>query len=243
MIKPPSWRLWVGMAMAVVCSGPAYAQQTTLTATVTVTNEKKKPHDPSNVVLWLTPTEGTLPPSAWAARPSPRPRLVQKNKSFEPHVLVVPVGATVEFPNRDPFFHNVFSLFEGKRFDLGLYEAGASRNLVFDKPGISYIFCNIHAEMSAVVVVLNTPYYGTSDRHGQVLLHGVAPGHYVLRVWYEGSLPDALNALTREVTVTDSTSTLGVLQVPAANLPPEHKNLYGRDYTPSSPVSPAYVHP
>jgi len=243
MIKPPSWRLWVGMAMAVVCSGLAHAQQTTLTATVTVTNEKKKPHDPSNVVVWLTPTEGTLLPSARAARPSPRPRLVQKNKSFEPHVLVVPVGATVEFPNRDPFFHNVFSLFEGKRFDLGLYEAGTSRNLVFDKPGISYIFCNIHAEMSAVVVVVNTPYYGTSDRHGQVLLHGVAPGHYVLRVWYEGALPDALNALTREVTVTDSTSTLGVLQVPAANLPPEHKNLYGRDYTPPSPISPAYVHP
>ena len=243
MIKPPSWRLWVGMAMAVVCSGLAHAQQTTLTATVTVTNEKKKPHDPSNVVVWLTPTEGTLLPSARAARPSPRPRLVQKNKSFEPHVLVVPVGATVEFPNRDPFFHNVFSLFEGKRFDLGLYEAGTSRNLVFDKPGISYIFCNIHAEMSAVVVVVNTPYYGTSDRHGQVLLQGVAPGHYVLRVWYEGALPDALNALTREVTVTDSTSTLGVLQVPAANLPPEHKNLYGRDYTPPSPISPAYIHP
>ena len=243
MIKPPSWRLWVGMAMAVVCSGLAYAQPATLTATVTVTNEKKKPHDPSNVVVWLTPTEGTPLPSTGAVRPSPRPRLAQKNKSFEPHVLVVPVGATVEFPNRDPFFHNVFSLFEGKRFDLGLYEAGTSRNLVFDKPGISYIFCNIHAEMSAVVVALNTPYYGTSDHHGQVLLHGVAPGHYVLRVWYEGALPDALNALTREVTVTDSTSTLGVLQVPAANLPPEHKNLYGRDYTPPSPSSPAYVHP
>jgi len=241
MIKPPNWRLWVGMI--VVCSGLAYAQHTTLTATVAVTDEKRKPRDASNVVLWLTPAEGTLLPSAWAAHPTPRPHLVQKNKSFEPHVLVIPVGASVEFPNRDPFFHNVFSLFEGKRFDLGLYEAGSTRNVVFDKPGISYIFCNIHAEMSAVVLALNTPYYGTSDRHGQVLLHDVAPGRYTLRVWYEGALPEALNALTKEITVSDSTSTLGVLRVPAANLPLEHKNLYGRDYTPPSPANPAYVHP
>jgi plastocyanin len=225
--------------MAVVCSGLACAQQTTLTATVTVTDEKRKPHDPSNVVLWLTPAEGTLP----SAAPSTRPRLVQKNKSFEPHVLVVPVGAEVEFPNRDPFFHNVFSLFEGKRFDLGLYEAGSTRNVVFDKPGISYIFCNIHAEMSAVVVVLNTPYYGTSDRRGQLLLHDVAPGRYIQHVWYEGALPDALNALTREVTISTNTSTLGVLHVPAANLPPAHKNLYGRDYTPPSTANPTYVRP
>ena len=70
------------------------------------------------------------------------------------------MGAVVQFPNHDPFFHNVFSLFEGKRFDLGLYEAGSSRNVSFDRPGISYIFCNIHAEMSAVVIacrLLTTP--------------------------------------------------------------------------------------
>jgi hypothetical protein len=241
MTTPCGLRL--AMPIAVLFSGLAYAQQTTLTATVRVMNENKKSPDASHVVLWLTPIEGTRLPPALSPPPSPQPRLVQKNKSFEPHVLVVPVGATVEFPNRDPFFHNVFSLFEGKRFDLGLYEAGSSRNLVFDKPGISYIFCNIHAEMSAVVLVMNTPYYGTSDRHGQVVLHDVAPGRYILRVWYEGALPDALSALTREVTISDSTPNLGVLYVPASNLPREHKNLYGRDYTPPSPGSATYVHP
>ena len=92
------------------------------------------------------------------------PRLVQKNKSFEPHILVVPAGSMVEFPNRDPFFHNVFSLFEGKRFDLGLYEAGTSRMVRFDRPGISYIFCNIHPEMSAVVITMATPLYAISNR-------------------------------------------------------------------------------
>ena len=109
------------------------------------------------MVLWLTSVGGAATPSSPPQPDSNRPRLVQKNKSFEPHVLVVPVGSSVEFPNRDPFFHNVFSLFEGKRFDLGLYEAGSTRNVVFDKPGISYIFCNIHSEMSAVVIAVEQP--------------------------------------------------------------------------------------
>ena len=231
------------VAITVLCAGLAYAQQSTLTAAITVLNEKKKSEDSSNVVLWLTPAEGTRLAPPPPARPSPPPRLVQKNKSFEPHVLVVPVGTTVEFPNRDPFFHNVFSLFEGKRFDLGLYEAGSTRNVVFDKPGISYIFCNIHAEMSAVVLVLNTPYYGISDRRGQVLLHDVVPGRYILHFWYERALPDALSAMTREITISYGTSTLGLFRVPASNLPQAHKNLYGRDYTPPSPAGPTYVHP
>ena len=127
-----------------------------------------------------------------AFREAQRPRLVQRNKSFDPHLLIVPVGSVVAFPNRDPFFHNVFSLFEGKRFDLGLYEAGSTRDVHFDKTGISYIFCNIHPEMSAVVVALDTPYYGISDRHGQVVISGVPSGKYVLRVWHESALPETL---------------------------------------------------
>src|SRR5256885_8877747 len=109
-----------------------------------------------------------------------RARLAQHNKSFEPHVVVVPVGSVVAFPNRDPWFHNVFSLFEGKRFDLGLYEAGTSRAVHFDRPGISYIFCNIHPQMSAVVVTLNTPYWTFSDRNGHVTIANVPVGRYAL---------------------------------------------------------------
>lgn len=238
-----SWRACLPIALSLY-SGLALAQATTLTARVAVMNGKKaKSRDASNIVLWLTPTDDIVLPPAPVAQASPRPRLVQRNKSFEPHVLVVRVGSLVQFPNRDPFFHNVFSLYEGKRFDLGLYEAGSTRDVLFDKPGISYIFCNIHAEMSAVVIALNTPYYGISDRRGQVLIPNVAPGRYLLRVWYEGALPDALNAMTKEITVSGDTSTLGLLRVPAANPPQEHKNLYGRDYTPPSPAGPAYVHP
>jgi len=192
------------------------------------------------VVLWLTPSGGSAVPSLPAPQDSNRPRLVQKNKSFQPHVLVVPVGSSVEFPNRDPFFHNVFSLFEGKRFDLGLYEAGSTRDVVFDKPGISYIFCNIHSEMSAVVLAVSSPYYGISDVRGRVAIPHVPPGRYTLRIWYEDTLPEKLNNLNREVTISTDASSLGAMRLPATNLPQDHQNMYGHDYPPPLPDSPSY---
>jgi len=233
------------LLVVLVAVGAMRAQETTITARVALVSDakKSKTRDASNVVVWLTPSDGAAVAAAPVPQSFPLPRLIQRNKSFEPHVLVVRVGSLVEFPNRDPFFHNVFSLFEGKRFDLGLYEAGTTRNVLFDKPGISYIFCNIHPEMSAVVLALNTPYYGISDRRGQIIIPAVAPGRYTLRIWYEATLPERLNAMAREVTVSESTSTLGLFQLPTSSMPEEHKNMYGRDYPPPNPDSPAYVHP
>ena len=109
--------------------------------------------------------------------------LAQKNKAFDPSLLVITKGSSVEFPNRDPWFHNVFSLFNGKRFDLGLYEAGSSRTVHFDREGISYIFCNIHPEMSAVVVVLGTPYFSVTNKDGEFTIQNVPPG----RCWRCGT--------------------------------------------------------
>lgn len=228
-----------------MCCGFASAQEATLTARVALANgdDSRTAHDAGNVVLWLTPAEGTAVPSSPASASSQHPRLIQRNKSFEPHLLVVPVGSVVEFPNRDPFFHNVFSLFEGKRFDLGLYEAGSTRDVRFDKPGISYIFCNIHAEMSAVVIALDTPYYGISDQRGEVVIPNVPAGRYMLRVWYEAALPETLNAMAREIKVSETAATLGVVRLTAATLPQGHKNKYGRDYDPPTPESPAYQRP
>ncbi len=219
----------------------AKAQETTLTARVQVAGEKRPTSSHmQNVVVWLSPADSHTP-----IRPFPagRLRLTQHHKSFEPHLLVVPVGAVVEFPNRDPFFHNVFSLFEGKRFDLGLYEAGTTRNVSFDRPGVSYIFCNIHAEMSAVVIALDTPYFGISNRSGEVVIPEVPVGRYAMRVWYEAALPATLDALTREVNVTAETSTLGVLQIAPPIVTNAHKNKYGMDYEPPAPNSPGYDHP
>jgi len=223
------------------CSCALAQVDVTATVAFAASGKKSRKLDVSNVVLWLTPLDGSPPP---LASPTPvHPRLVQKNKSFEPHVLVVPVGTQVEFPNRDPFFHNVFSLFEGKRFDLGLYEAGSTRDVLFDKPGISYIFCNIHAEMSAVVVALSTPYYGISDRSGHVTLPRVPPGRYTLHVWYETAQAETLNALSREVVVGNDAPTLGALHLPAQGIVPPHKNMYGHDYPPPTPDQPVYAKP
>lgn len=228
---------WLCVALLTVSI--ARAQEVTLTARVELLHGDKstRSHEAGNVVVWLTPASAAAPS---AYRQTQGPRLVQRNKSFEPHVLVVPVGSVVAFPNHDPFFHNVFSLFEGKRFDLGLYEAGSTRDVHFDKAGISYIFCNIHPEMSAVVVALDTPYYGVSDPRGQVVIANLPSGRYTLRVWYESALPETLNALTRAVTVSETSSTLGVLRIAAADMPATHKNLYGRDYDAPAPDSPLY---
>jgi len=222
----------------------ACAQEVTLTARVTMEDGGKgsKAREAGNVVVWLVPVGDGVMSSA-APRAAQSPRLVQKNKSFDPHVLVVPVGAVVEFPNRDPFFHNVFSLFEGKRFDLGLYEAGTTRGVHFDKPGISYIFCNIHPEMSAVVIALDTPYYAISDQRGEIVIPHVPAGRYTLRIWYEAALPETLKDTAREITVSENNSTLGVLRLTAAGLRVPHKNKYGRDYDPPAPDSPAYQRP
>jgi|SRR5262245_41086643 len=223
------------------CCGLCFAENVSLTGRVSFVSDGKdgKARDADNVVLWLSPVAGAIP-----LKPEPsgqRPRLVQKNKSFDPHVLIVPVGSVVEFPNRDPFFHNVFSLFEGKRFDLGLYEAGSTRDVRFDKPGISYIFCNIHAQMSAVVIALDTPYYTVSNQQGEIVLPNVPPGRYLLHIWYETAPAEQLKALTREITVSEDASTLGVLRLTQAAVPTAHKNKYGHDYEPPAPLeNPGY---
>ena len=217
----------------------SWAQDVTLSARVKVMDREHNAKSASaeNVLVWLTP----IAKSTSAPQPAKQVlRLTQHNKSFEPHLLVVPVGAVVQFPNRDPFFHNVFSLFEGKRFDLGLYEAGSTRNVSFDRPGISYIFCNIHAEMSAVVIALDTPYYGISNRKGEIVIQNVPAGRYNMHTWYETAPTEALDALVHEINVTPGSSTLGVLQVPAGTTALAHKNKYGMDYEPPAPNSPAY---
>jgi plastocyanin len=192
-------------------------------------DQAKNTVDSSNVVVWLTPLET---PATKRVTGKP-PQLIQRNKSFEPHLLVVQTGSVVEFPNRDPFFHNVFSLFNGKRLDLGLYEAGTTKTARFERPGVSFLFCNIHAEMSAVIVAVDTPYFGTSDREGRVALPDVPDGRYRLHVWYERSSPEDLQALEQDVEVSSSTRSLGAVRVMLnPNWSLAHKNKYGQEYVP-----------
>ncbi len=222
---------------ALLVAGVASAQAATVTAQVTVVRKTAGKLKNGDAVVWLTPLQ---PEPYTVGEPAPPARLTQKNKTFEPHLLVIRAGSVVEFPNKDPFFHNVFSLFEGKRFDLGLYEAGSTRSVRFDRPGISYIFCNIHAQMSAVVVAVDTPFYTVSSRDGRVVIPHVPPGRYLLQVWREGSSPKVLNALRREVVISGDGTSLGSLRLEEDELPVAHKNKYGRDYQDPQPANPAY---
>ena len=218
--------------------GCGYAQQS-LHGRVDLTKSGHRLKDASRAVVWLTPIGTTVE----APKQTNIPQLVQKNKSFQPSLLVIPAGGKVEFPNHDPFFHNVFSLFEGKRFDLGLYESGSTRFVQFDKPGVSFIFCNIHAEMSAVVIALNTPYYAISDVRGDITIPDVPPGRYQLQVFHSAVAPDALRAMSREITVAPGESNLGNFTLSETDVTAAHKNKYGRDYDRPEPASPAYARP
>ena len=214
--------------LVVSLAGLLSAQETSVRGTVEVLHSSEAASGNADVVVWLTPAQGASSfPSGQTAR------LLQKGKKFIPHVVGVTQGTEIEFPNQDLFFHNVFSIHQGKTIDLGLYESGAARKVRFTQTGISYIFCNIHPEMSAVVVALNSPYYAISDRAGNVSIAGVPDGNYELHVWYERSLPEELKGLTRSVMLSSSSHDLGVLTIPEdSGSSLSHKNKFGQDYTP-----------
>jgi len=239
-MKTPRQYVWLLLlAMPFASQHSVRAQNLTLTGHVTLLDSPAhgRPTDNSGAVLWLTSLSGLTATGERLPDASPqRFRLVQKNKRFTPHILVVPVGSLVDFPNLDPFFHNVFSLFDGKRFDLGLYEAGATREVIFNAAGICYIFCNIHPEMSAVIVVVKTPYFGVTNSSGAVSIPSLPPGRYELNVWHERCLPDTLKGAEREVIVSSRLSSLGDIRLAlSGDLLKSHKNKYGRDYDAQSP--------
>lgn len=229
-----------GIALMLTTILSARAQEP-LHAHIELTREGHHLKDASQAVIWLNPVGAQV--ERVQQDPAHIPALVQRDKKFHPGLVVIPVGGKVEFPNDDPFFHNVFSLFEGKRFDLGLYESGTTRFVQFDKPGISFIFCNIHSQMNAVVIAVATPYYGISDAHGDISMKDVPPGRYQLQIFHSAVTPDALKTFTKEVTITPGQATLGNFTLAETDVLVAHKNKYGKDYDRPDPDSPAYPHP
>ncbi|MEA2237959.1 MAG: hypothetical protein QOC81_2683 [Thermoanaerobaculia bacterium] len=136
---------------------------------------------PAETLVWLEPLGGgkivRRPPAAF--------QIVTRNKTLLPHILAIPVGSTVAFPNDDPISHNLFSLSSNNAFDLGLYRKGAGKTQKFDKPGIVNVYCNVHPNMSAVIHVMGSPYFGFADANGTFSVGDVPPGKYRLVVWNE----------------------------------------------------------
>jgi len=226
--------MWVALGVLAGASlAAASAQETDVQARVELLAGKaQKVSGQGSVVLWLTP-ETSVTSAALDSPVAPGHfRMEQKSKSFHPHLLVIPLGSTVEFPNLDPFFHNVFSQFNGKRFDLGLYEAGSTRVVHFDHEGVSYIFCNIHSEMAAVIVTVHTPYFGTATRSGVIHVRDVPAGDYEMHLWAEGADPKELQDLSRRVHIGASQRDLGTVQVYVTGSLADHKNKFGEDYRP-----------
>ncbi|HSC29416.1 MAG TPA: carboxypeptidase regulatory-like domain-containing protein, partial [Vicinamibacterales bacterium] len=151
--------------------------------------------DRRRAVVYLDPA----PRAAFDGREEPRARMDQRNEAFEPHVLAIVAGTTVDFPNNDATFHNVFSLSREKPFDLGRYAAGRSKSVLFDRPGIIRVFCDIHAHMSAFILVFAHRHFAVTDEDGRYRLENVPPGTWNVVAWNE-TARDA----SRRVTVTES---------------------------------------
>ena len=152
------------------------------------------PHDadgPRSVVYLETP-----PRAAFEQRDDIRPRMDQKNQAFVPHVLAIVAGTTVDFPNSDRIYHNVFSLSRAKSFDLGRYATGRSKSVRFDRTGIVRVFCEIHSHMSAFILVFAHRYFAVTDDEGRFRIDNVPPGTYTLVAWNE-----AVPQTTRRVVV------------------------------------------
>src|SRR5207244_9877814 len=122
----------------------------------------------------------------------------QRNETFVPHVLAIMTGTTVDFPNSDKFYHNVFSLSRARSFDLGRYAVGRSKSVRFDRPGIVRVFCDIHSHMSAFILVFTHPFFAVTDAEGHYRIDDVPPGNYSVVAWNEG-----LPSETKPVAVPD----------------------------------------
>jgi plastocyanin len=140
------------------------------------------------------------PRGAFEDRESARVSLDQRKETFVPHVLAITAGTTVDFPNHDRTYHNVFSLSKAKRFDLGRYAAGTSKSVRFDRPGIVRVFCDIHSHMNAFILVFGHRFFALTDAEGRYAIEGVPPGTYTLSAWFEGAVREQ-----RALTVTVDT--------------------------------------
>ncbi len=208
------------LILAVVTAAAPAAAGTIVGRVELVDKSGKKATDLGDVVVYLDGVKGGKPKPA-------KTLLTMRGKAFVPHVAVVPVGGTIEFPNEDPILHNAFSVSGDNRFDLGLYKRPKTASWTFQAAGIARVYCNIHPQMSAIVVVRDNPYYAKAGDDGSFVIEGVPAGKYTLTAWHERA-----NEASTEVTVpAEGQVTAKVTLDASAFKRLQHKNKFGKDYS------------
>ena len=198
----------------------ASAHEVTGTVQVLLKDGKVK-NDLSDVVIYLSQDkEAKIPENLLKSQYL----ITTKNKQFNPRILAIPIGATVNFPNYDSIFHNIFSVSAPNQFDLGLYKGGASKPNTFASSGVVRVFCNVHPQMSATVIVTNTPYYTMADKQGHFSFTEVNNGSYELHAYCE----EGQTATNLEMNGSPAKVDLKVDASKYKKLP--HKNKFGKDY-------------
>lgn len=199
----------------------AAAHEVTGKVEVVLKDDRKKP-DLSGVVVYLDQTRESTPmPQSISKKDY---TMGTRDKQFSPRVLVVPLGANVDFPNYDPIFHNLFSVSKPNDFDLGLYKGGTSKTKSFMNPGIVRVYCNVHPQMVATIVVANSSYFTTADKDGNYMLSQVPPGSYILRAYTEeGQTEQKIDVGENPLNVKLTIDAKAFKKI-------KHKNKFGKDY-------------
>lgn len=221
-----TWR-WLIFFSAAAAFGATVSGQVELTNS---RDPNVRRHNYAGVVLWLEPVDRPAPPV-----PQQHLKMIQKNKQFQPHVLAIGVGGTVDFPNFDPIFHNAFSNFSAQQFDVGLYPPGTSKAVTLNKPGIVRVFCQIHSSMSAIIAVIATPWYTVTPESGKFTINNVPPGEYMLRIFHERALPDTLKFLEHRITVPPEGLTISLISISETGyIAAPHLDKHGKPYAPET---------
>jgi len=211
----------LGALVTLGLAWPALAAGGTVKGRVALLEKGGRPAtDLSDVVVYVDGVKVKPPPA--------RATMSMKRKTFVPRLVVVPVGGAVDFPNQDPILHNVFSVSGENRFDLDLYKRPKVGTWTFRHPGIARVYCNIHPQMSAVVMVRDNPFYARASRDGTFAIPDVPAGKHVLRAWNERA-PE----VEREVNVPGAGEVVVALTLDASSFKRvRHKNKYGKAYAP-----------